>query len=208
MNISPLQKLLLASSLAVATLSHGAVITFDAADEFNNNFRQVNNPGSTLWTTGGFLTKTTNTAFTAVYNINDNGTAGTNQAASTYDNPRTLIGGSEAFTLSADFQTSNLNTGNSFGFYVKIPDATANTTPSGGYAVLFRLDDNGSTAGGNIDVRFYDYSTSNNIGNAGVGTVTSTQTISSTPGPVDTWYTAQLTVQDVGSDVAFTATVF
>ena len=199
MNMLTMKNLLLASSLALATTARATVITFDTAADFNDNFRETVNGANTVWNAGGYLVKTIdNQATGLVYNPNDNGAAAANRAANTYDNPRFLAGGTAPLIFRADFQFSAANNGTSLGFYLKIPDATANTTPTGGYAVLFRTNLGGG------EVRFWDYSTGNNIGTAAVnGGPSNTQTFDGGTLASGTWYTAQVEMQDVAGQVVF-----
>jgi hypothetical protein len=205
MHTNKLQILASSLILSLAASLQAAVITFDTAADFNNNFVETVNGANTVWNSNGYLVKTTDNAATGlVFNLNDNDPAGTNRASGTYDNPRNLTGGTDAMTFKADFQFSGANNGNSLGFYLKMPDATGQTTPSGGYAILFRTN----TGGG--EVRFWDYSTNNNIGTAAVNGATPTNTQSFDGGTLvsGTWYTAQVEMQDVGGQVVFSASLF
>jgi hypothetical protein len=189
---------------------YGLTITFDNADQFSNHFVEGASGDQTVWTTdglgGGFLTS--GGASSYVFNINDNSAAGLNRAAADFDNPRNLYGGTNPVIFTADFRVSGKSGSNSLGFYTKVPDATGQDTPFGGFAILFRAHSNSINTAS--DIRFWEYSdnvSGNDVHTRGLSTLTNTETFSGTTLDANEWYTARLEMQDIGSGVQFNASL-
>lgn len=184
---------------ALTGLSASAqVIAFGSATEYADNFVGVSNNANTVWATdgggGGYLSSQASSATVIVFNENDNGAAGANQAAGTFDAPRQTFGSTSGFTLTADFQAGGSGNGKSFGFYTKVNDAA-----TVGYSVLFRLD-----TGSIGDIRFFD--SNGNPSTGAVGSSLGTTGISELS--LNTWYTVQLNVVDTASSVIFNASIW
>jgi len=200
---------LLLLALAPALLPAQVMIDFNSSGDYDTRFVEVEGGSSTSHNiAGGNISRSTvaTTSTVAIYNANATGGVG-GSGGTTFNATRQTYGGSmanmTAFVIQSDIQfgalTSGLPSSTSFGFYTKVPTGEAS-----GYAGLFRL---GSTAG--ADFRLFD--SNGNPDTAAVGSslgslTANTTQLGFTP-TANTWYTLRLQVADVGSDVAFTASI-
>jgi hypothetical protein len=190
--------LILPASAMSATVS----IDFDTAADFDTNFVETAVPAAVSWNENGYLTRSNTSGLTGTVAMfyNSGATGGSSgSGGTTFSDTRDTFGGSEPFTISVDIRLSQVGASNSFGITVGVPTGQAK-----GYTVIWRLD-NGSSAS---DVRFYDPNDFFNVGNGGVsGTPSSSGTIS-TALSANTWYTAQLTVEEVDGNMKLSASLF
>jgi hypothetical protein len=184
-----------------ASVSQAQIITFDTAASYDNNFAELKNGSFVSWVSGGYLSLTwvgAGVPAAAIYNSAASGGTG-GSGGTTINTPYNTFGGSTPFTIQADYYQSNPQggpAGTSFGFYVK---ASASSTPTSGYAAIFRLTDTGA------DFRVFD--SNGNPSDSGVGTLLGTQTFSG-GFSADTYYTLKLEVADIGSTVQFTGSIW
>jgi hypothetical protein len=151
---------------------------------------------------GGYLVRTDTGAGTATSTIfNTHATGGSaGSGGTTINSPYDTFGGSSGITLQVDYYQANPQpgpAGTSFGFYVK---AAQSTTPTTGYAAIFRLTDSGA------DFRVWDSDSNPSI--AGVGTQLGSTQFYNVGFAAATYYTLKLQVIDVGSTIQFTGSIW
>jgi len=187
-------------AFSLVTTEMAATLSFDASSDYDNNFQEYLNPSVTSWSSdhGGSLEKGGgNSATVAIYNTTaTGGSAGSGGTGAATPNNNTFSN----FTLRLDFSTPELITGgDSAGIFTKVSaDATS------GYLVVFRL-----LSSGTADFRVWD-SVGTNPSTGSFGSPVSTQsfTVPASSFAINTFYTFQLTVADVGSNVQFTGAIF
>jgi hypothetical protein len=203
MNKTCLQHLLLASSLAFATLAHAVIIDFDVASDYDSNFVERNNISHVSWNNSGYLEKTQDGSSTLYLNQGATGGA-SGSGGTTFDvDARDTFGGTlasgNAFRISADIRSNTVDAtsasnATSVGFYLKVPNGEGS-----GYALVFRFNNN-------ADVRLFGPNATPNT--AGVGTqIGATQNFGGNL-TANTWYTAVVDVVDVAGGVEFSASLF
>jgi hypothetical protein len=174
-------------------------IDFNTNASYDENFVEKASSGNMSLDGAGNLTRVATTlAGTAVYNVNatggSNGTGGT-----TFNATRSTFGGTDPFVLTLDFYYTAWDNQNSVGFYVKVP-----TGEGSGYSVVWRGNNNG-------DLRFFESGGTSNVNTGAVGTQVAGVGGNFTGGAgnldLNNWYTARLSVVDVGSNVTFTASL-
>lgn len=200
MKIRSLFQLSVIASIAGTCASQAAVlIPFDDNASYDNNFAETFvGGGATTRDSGGFLLRVpgTNSSTGVIYNTTATGGAGGNGGTALGSPLDNTFGGSSVTTLQMDFLQASVSGlgSNSFGFYAKVNDVA-----NSGYTGVFRI------GSGSADFRMFDG------GNPTTGTAGTqfgtTQTFTGTFS-TSTYYTLRLDFQDVGSDVAFTGSIW
>ncbi|MEY3895095.1 MAG: hypothetical protein RLZZ214_614, partial [Verrucomicrobiota bacterium] len=194
----------LVAALFAGTSASQASVLVDFSDNaaYDNNFAEKASGAFVSRNSGGYLVRTDTGAGTATSTIfNTHATGGSaGSGGTTINSPYDTFGGTSGMTIQVDYYQANPQpgpAGTSFGFYVKAPQST---TPTTGYAAIFRLTDSGA------DFRVWDSDSNPNI--AGVGTQLGTTQFYNVGFAASTFYTLKLEVIDIGSTVKFTGSIW
>ena len=183
-------------------LGHSAsafLITFGSSADYDSNFYEPTGafPGGTVWNGAGYL-EHNGAASTAMYSPGSTG-APTTGAGGGMEGTTPSFG--VGTRIKADFSTSAVNGGNSFGFYVNVGPGE-NT----GYAVLFQFpNSDGKTA----DFRVFESNSDPSaagVSSTQLGSTLFFTTTGSFTG--NTFYTYQLDLIQNGSNLQFVASLY
>lgn len=187
------------TGLLLAGVNAAAVtIDFDTASDFESNFWAPTNRTLTEWQSSGDIQKDmpSSDPTTLVYNTNATG-GGSGFAGTAGNAPYDTFAN---FTYEVDVAMSEFGPGNSVGLYTNL-----NNDADLGNIVFFRFNNGSSQA----DFRVFtgvDPTASNGIGS---GSQVDAQNMASLGNfSTDTYYTFRLDVEDVGSDLQYTASVW
>jgi len=196
------QTFLVLTALFGVSASQADLVSFDDNASYDNNFVERNNGSLVSRNAGGYLSLTWTGAgvpVAAIYNTAATGGSG-GSGGTTINTPYSTFGGNTVLTLQADYYQSNPQggpAGTSFGFYVKV---ATNSTPTTGYAALFRLTDSSA------DFRVFD--SNGNPSTSGVGTQIGVTQTHNAGFASNTYYTLKLDVVDIGGNVEFTGSIW